>query len=72
MSLHVFDVRAQDLYRRHGATSPLRSLDAIQLATALHLQAQYPGDTVTLVASDHRLLELAPLVGLTVLDPIEA
>lgn len=53
--------RAQTLLRRR----PLRSGDAIQLASCLYLQAEL-GEPVTIVAFDARLTEVARLEGLRV------
>jgi uncharacterized protein len=53
--------RAQDLLRRW----PLRSGDAIQLASCLYLQAQM-GEAVTLVAFDARLSDVARREGLPI------
>jgi len=53
--------RAQTLLRRR----PLRSGDAIQLASCLYLQAEL-GEPVTIVAFDARLTEIARLEGLRV------
>jgi len=48
---------------------PLRSLDAIQLAAAL-LTATAITDELLLVTSDVRLAAVAPLEGLTVVNPL--
>lgn len=47
---------------------PLRSLDAIQLASALAAAADVP-DELILVAADVRLAAIAPLEGLRVINP---
>lgn len=50
----------------------LRSLDSIQLATALHLQAIAGEDTVVLVSSDKKLLAAAAASGLETINPAVA
>lgn len=50
---------------------PLRSLDAIQLATAL-MVAQIVSNTVLFVTADTRLTRIAPLEGLTTYNPEHA
>lgn len=47
---------------------PLRSLDALQLASALVARSR-DVDTVRFVTSDRRLAAIAPLVGMNVVDP---
>jgi predicted nucleic acid-binding protein len=48
---------------------PLRSLDALQLATAV-LTAAAIQDELLLVTADLRLAAIAPQEGLTVIDPL--
>jgi len=47
---------------------PLRSLDALQLASALVAMSRDVG-TVQFVTSDRRLAAVVPLVGMNVIDP---
>lgn len=58
---------AQDLILRYGLLHALRTLDAIQLAVAMHLR-QASGTDV-LVAADTRLCAAAAGEGFTVLNP---
>jgi predicted nucleic acid-binding protein len=62
---------AADLCNRYWDVRPhpLRSLDAIQLAAAL-LTAAAISDELLLVTSDVRLAAVAPLEGLTVVNPL--
>jgi predicted nucleic acid-binding protein len=58
---------AERLLLRHGPTLSLRTLDALQLAVALDLRAQ--GHVDHFVCADRRLLAVALLEGLPVVDP---
>ena len=58
---------AQDLILRYGLLHALRTLDAIQLAVAIHLR-QASGIDV-FVAADTRLCAVAAGEGFTVLNP---
>jgi len=55
---------ARDLVGRH----PLRALDAVHVASALHLQSLL-GSAVTFVAADRRLLDAAGTEGMDIVDP---
>jgi predicted nucleic acid-binding protein len=46
-----------------------RSMDLLHLATALHLQATYPAEWVTMITSDHDLAALSRECGLRTFDP---
>jgi hypothetical protein len=48
---------------------PLRSLDAIQLASAIFVAAVLP-DALTVVSADVRLSAIAQLEGLRVINPV--
>lgn len=63
-------VAASDLCNRYWQANPrpLRSLDAIQLASALAVQAAL-AESLTLVTADIRLLHIAQDAGLVVADP---
>jgi len=52
---------------RHGLTTRLRTLDALQLAVALDLKAR--GLVTHFVCSDRGLLSVASAEGLSVIDP---
>lgn len=58
---------AEELLRRIGPTQNLRTLDAIQLATALQLARTVP--PVQFVSADHALGAVAAAEGLTVINP---
>ena len=58
---------AGDLIGSHGLSHQLRTLDAIQLAVALHLHHFSPLDHF--VSADQRLCDIAILEGLAVLNP---
>ena len=58
---------AERQIRQHGLTMRLRTLDALQLAVALDLQAR--GIVTDFVCSDHSLLSVASAEGLSVIDP---
>ena len=58
---------AQDLIDRLGQARNLRSLDALQLAVALHLSR--PARPVTFVSADQVLCALASAEGLAVINP---
>ena len=58
---------AERQIRQHGLAIRLRTLDALQLAVALDLQAR--GLVSYFVCSDHGLLSVASAEGLSVMDP---
>ena len=58
---------AQDLILRYGLSHALRTLDAIQLAVAIHLRQESGLDV--LVAADARLCAAAATEGFAVLNP---
>jgi len=58
--------RAKELIQKHGNTKALRSLDSLHLGTCLMVQT---GDDPVFVCADTRLLEVAKLEGLQVLNP---
>jgi hypothetical protein len=58
---------AQRLVRKHGPTSRLRTLDALQLAMALDLRTR--GLMDRFVCADKVLLAVAAGEGLSVVDP---
>jgi uncharacterized protein len=58
---------AGDLIGKHGMSRPLRTLDAIQLAVALHFHQSFPVDHF--VCADQRLCEVANLEGLAAISP---
>lgn len=58
--------RAKELIQKHGNTKALRSLDSLQLGTCLAVRA---GDDLAFVCADTRLLDVAKLEGLQVLNP---
>lgn len=58
--------QAGDLIKRRG----LRSLDSLQLASALHFgKYLLPGDSLLFITSDQRLLEAAAAEGLATWNP---
>ncbi len=59
--------RAEQLLVQHGLGRSLRTLDALQLAVALGLQAVGPLDAF--VCADANLCHIAPAEGLTVVNP---
>src|SRR5690606_12513901 len=59
--------RAQDLIRSYGLARQIRTLDALQLAVALHLHQAAPLDHF--VCADQRLCDLATREGLSVINP---
>jgi predicted nucleic acid-binding protein len=59
--------RAQHLLTQHGLTQSLRTLDALQLAVALDLNAVTP--LAAFVCADANLCTLALAEGLTVINP---
>jgi predicted nucleic acid-binding protein len=65
--LNAHYARAQDLIRSHGLVRQLRTLDALQLAVALHFHEAAPLDYF--VCSDQRLCDVARLEGLAVVQP---
>ena len=58
---------AGDLIGKHAMSRHLRTLDAIQLAVALHFHRSFPLDHF--VCSDQRLCDVARLEGLSVIQP---
>ncbi len=58
---------ASDLIGKHAMSRQLRALDAIQLSVALHLHRSFPLDHF--VCSDQRLIDIARLEGLAVIQP---
>ncbi len=58
---------AGTLIGKHGHGQQVRTLDALQLAVALHLHQSQPIDHF--VCADQRLSDVARLEGLSVLDP---
>jgi predicted nucleic acid-binding protein len=58
---------ASDLIGKHAMSRQLRTLDAIQLAVALHFHRSFPLDHF--VCADQRLCDVARLEGLTVIQP---
>jgi uncharacterized protein len=58
--------KAKALLQKYGSTKPLRTLDALQLAAC---QISRTSEELTFVCADDRLLEIATLEGLRVLDP---
>jgi predicted nucleic acid-binding protein len=65
--LEVHYQLAADLIGKHAMSRQLRTLDAIQLAVALHFHSSFPLDHF--VCSDHRLIDVARLEGLAVVQP---
>jgi uncharacterized protein len=65
--LNVHYKLAGDLISKHAMSRQLRTLDAIQLAVALHFHISFPLDHF--VCSDQRLVDVARLEGLTVVQP---
>ena len=59
---------AQDLVLRYGQSHALRTLDAIQLAVAMHLRQASGVDVF--VAADTRLCAVAEAEGFAVLNPV--
>ncbi|MEO6807524.1 MAG: type II toxin-antitoxin system VapC family toxin [Isosphaeraceae bacterium] len=58
---------AGDLIGKHAMSRQLRTLDAIQLAVALHFHQSFPLDHF--VCADQRLCDVARLEGLSVIQP---
>ncbi|SIO06662.1 PIN domain-containing protein [Singulisphaera sp. GP187] len=58
---------AGDLIDKHAMSRQLRAMDAIQLSVALHLHRSFPLDHF--VCSDQRLIDVALLEGLDVIQP---
>ncbi len=58
---------AGDLIGKHAMSRPLRTLDAIQLAVALHFHQSVPVDHF--VCADQRLCDVAALEGLAIINP---
>jgi uncharacterized protein len=65
--LNVHYRTAGDLISKHAMSRQLRTLDALQLAVALHVHQQSPIDSF--VCSDQRLCDVADLEGLAVIKP---
>ena len=65
--LNAHHDRAQDLIRSHGLARQIRTLDALELAVALHLHQAAPLDHFA--CADQRLCDLATREGLSVLNP---
>jgi predicted nucleic acid-binding protein len=65
--LNVHYDRAQALIRNHGLVRQIRTLDALQLAVAVHLHEMIPIDRF--VSADQRLCEVAALEGMVVINP---
>ena len=58
---------AGDLIGKHAMSRHFRTLDAIQLAVALHFHRSFPLDHF--ICSDQRLSDVARLEGLSVIQP---
>jgi hypothetical protein len=58
---------AEEIIGRHGMSRQVRTLDAIQLAVALHFHQAFPIDSF--VCADQRLCDVAALEGLSVINP---
>lgn len=58
---------AGDLIGKHAMSRQFRTLDAIQLAVALHFHQSFPLDHF--VCADQRLCDVARLEGLSVIQP---
>jgi hypothetical protein len=58
---------AGDLIGKHAMSRQVRTLDAIQLAVALHFHRSFSVDHF--VCADHRLCDVATLEGLAVINP---
>lgn len=58
---------AGDLIGKHAMSRQFRTLDAIQLAVALHFHRSFPLDHF--VCADQRLCDVARLEGLSVIQP---
>lgn len=58
---------AGDLIGKHAMSRQLRTLDALQLAVALHFHRSFPVDHF--VCADQKLCDVAAAEGLTVLKP---
>jgi uncharacterized protein len=58
---------AGELIGKHAMSRQLRTLDAIQLAVALHFHRSFPIDHF--VCSDQRLIDVARLAGLAIIQP---
>jgi predicted nucleic acid-binding protein len=65
MNLHY--QAASDLIGKHAMSRQLRTLDALQLAVALHVHQRLPIDSF--VCADQRLCDVAALEGLAVIRP---
>ncbi len=65
--LNVHYQIAGDLIGEHAMVRPLRTLDAIPLAVALHFHRSFPLDHF--VCADRRLCDVARLEGLSVIQP---
>jgi hypothetical protein len=58
---------ARQLLVKHGAIEALRTLDALQLSTALGLK--HAGIITVFVAADQKLCRMAALEGFAVMNP---
>jgi uncharacterized protein len=65
--LNVHYQVAGELIGKHAMSRPLRTLDAIQLAVALHFHRSFPIDHF--VCADQRLCDVATLEGIHVINP---
>ncbi|HWE38919.1 MAG TPA: type II toxin-antitoxin system VapC family toxin [Isosphaeraceae bacterium] len=65
--LNVHFQAAGELIGKHAMSRQLRTLDALQLAVALHFHRAFPIDHF--VCSDQRLCDVAALEGLAVVQP---
>jgi uncharacterized protein len=65
--LNVHYQIAGGLIGKHAMSRQLRTLDAIQLAVALHFRRSFPLDHF--VCADQRLCDVATLEGLAVINP---
>jgi uncharacterized protein len=65
--LNVHYQLAGDLIGKHAMSRPLRTLDAIQLAVALHFHRSFPLDQF--VCADQRLCDVATQEGLSIINP---
>jgi hypothetical protein len=65
--LNIHYQSAGDLIGKHAMSRQFRTLDAIQLAVALHLHQLFPVDHF--VCADHRICDVANLEGLAIINP---
>jgi predicted nucleic acid-binding protein len=66
--LNVHYQLAGDPIGKHAMSRQLRTLDAIQLAVALHFHQSFPIDHF--VCADHKLCDVAILEGLAIINPV--